>query len=71
MLNADAAVSGYPIASVPLSTVRYPDQNERPFGLCLAAAAGNEELLLQFMHAYERASPPRPLPKPVLARQTS
>ena len=67
MLNADAAVSGYPIACVPLSTVRYSEQNERPFGLCLAAAAGKEDLLLRFMHAYERVSPSRPLPKPLLA----
>ena len=65
MLDADAAVSGYPIACVPLSTVKYSEQNERPFGLCLAASAGREELLLRFMQAYERASPPRPLPNPM------
>jgi len=67
LIHADAAVPGYPIACVPLSTVKYSEQNERPFGLCLAAGAGQEELLLRFMHAYERASPPRPLPKPLLA----
>lgn len=60
-----SSATGLPIACVPLATVKYSEQNERPFGLC--AVAKSEQLLLRFMTAYEVAFPPRPLPRPLLA----
>jgi amidase len=54
-----AAASGYPIATVPLGQLRY---NGRPFGLCMVARENREDVLLQFMAAYEATSPPRAVP---------
>ncbi|OAA74652.1 Amidase signature domain protein [Akanthomyces lecanii RCEF 1005] len=54
-----AAAAGYPVAAVPLSTLKY---NGRPFGLCVIAQADGEEALLRFMAAYEAAMPSRTVP---------
>ncbi|KAK1753888.1 Glutamyl-tRNA amidotransferase subunit A, mitochondrial [Echria macrotheca] len=54
-----AAAAGYPVATVPLGQLRY---NGRPFGLCLLAKEHEEASILQFMAAYEKAVPPRPVP---------
>lgn len=54
-----AAAAGYPVAAVPLSTLKY---NGRPFGLCVIARSDGEEALLRFMAAYEAAMPSRPVP---------
>jgi amidase len=51
---------GYPIATVPLGQLKY---NGRPFGLCMVAQENREDTLLQFMAAYESASPPRAVPR--------
>ncbi|KAJ5673954.1 amidase signature enzyme, partial [Penicillium macrosclerotiorum] len=54
------ALSGYPIATVPIGQLRY---KSRPFGLCLVARADKEETLLQFMEEYEKIAQPRPVPR--------
>ncbi|OAQ96663.1 hypothetical protein LLEC1_01445 [Akanthomyces lecanii] len=54
-----AAAAGYPVAAVPLSTLKY---NGRPFGLCVIARADGEEALLRFMAAYEAVMPARTVP---------
>ncbi|KAH8805331.1 amidase signature domain-containing protein [Xylogone sp. PMI_703] len=59
-----SSAAGLPIACMPLATLKYSEQNERPFGLC--AVARSEQLLLRFMAAYEAVFPPRPLPRPLL-----
>jgi len=61
-----SSAAGYPIACVPVGLVRYSEDKGRPFGLCLVAKAGQEELLLRFMSAFEQAFPSRPLPRPLL-----
>lgn len=55
-----AATAGYPIAITPLGTLKY---NGRPFGLCIVAKAGREDLLLWFLTAFETMFPNRPVPK--------
>ncbi|OAA80786.1 Amidase signature domain protein [Akanthomyces lecanii RCEF 1005] len=54
-----AAAAGYPIATVPLGTLRY---NGRPFGLAIVAQAGREDLLFTFMSAWEACAKPRAVP---------
>ena len=39
------------------------DYNGRPFGLGLIAKAGREDLIFQFMSAYEATFPKRPIPE--------
>lgn len=59
-LCVHAAAAGYPIATAPLGQLRY---NGRPFGLCVVAKRGKEELLLQFMAAHESSmAVNRPIP---------
>lgn len=54
------ALSGYPIATVPLGQLRY---NHRPFGLCVMARGNDEQTLLRFMEVYESTvASPRPIP---------
>lgn len=50
---------GYPVCTVPLSTLKY---NGRPFGLCVIAKANDEQALLRFMAAYEATMPARAVP---------
>lgn len=57
---------GYPIATIPVGMVKYSDRNARPWGLCVTAAAGQEELLLRFMKVCETAFGPRAVPRPLL-----
>lgn len=59
-------MQGYPIACFPLGTVKYSEQNERPFGLCVVAGRGREEMLLRLMAACESAITLCSLPRPLL-----
>ncbi|PVH86293.1 amidase signature enzyme [Cadophora sp. DSE1049] len=59
-LDAIVTGSGYPCATLPLS---YYSRNGRPFGLIAIAAAGQEELLVQLMSAWEATFPKRKAPK--------
>lgn len=43
------------------------DFNGRPFGLGIIAQAGREDLMFQFMSAFERHFPPRPVPSRLFA----
>lgn len=44
---------------MPLGTLNF---NGRPYGLGVIAQAGREDLLFQFMSAFEALFPPRPIP---------
>ncbi|KAK5112081.1 hypothetical protein LTR85_011662 [Meristemomyces frigidus] len=61
-----SAAAGCPIACLSLGTVKYSELNERPYGLCVTAPKGREDLLLRFLAACEAAFAPRPLPRPLL-----
>ena len=50
---------GYPVMAMPLGRLKY---NGRPFGICVMAKAGAEDVMLRFMAAYERAIGPRVVP---------
>ena len=50
---------GSPIASIPMSL---SDYNGRPFALDLIAQAGREDLMFQFMNAFEAIIPKRCTP---------
>ena len=52
-------LTGVPIASMPLGILDY---NGRPFGLGLVAQAGGEDLMIQFMSAFEASFPKRGIP---------
>ena len=54
---------GYPIATMPLGILHHKG---RPFGLGLIAQAGREDLMFQFMSAYEANFPPRSIPNALL-----
>lgn len=56
-----AAAAGYPVGTMPLG---YSKTNGRPFGMCIVAAAGNEDKILRTMMAWdatiaERKPPPQ------------
>jgi Asp-tRNA(Asn)/Glu-tRNA(Gln) amidotransferase A subunit family amidase len=52
-------LTGYPIATMPLGILDY---NGRPFGLAIVAMAGREDLMFQFMSAFEAVSEKRGVP---------
>ncbi|KAF2834385.1 amidase signature enzyme [Patellaria atrata CBS 101060] len=54
-----AAAAGYPIATVPLSTIRL---NGRPFGIALTTRSNDEHKLFQFVKMWEATFPDRPKP---------
>ena len=54
-----SAAAGYPLATMPLGTL---DFNGRPFGLALMGKPGREDLMIQFMSAFERVFPKREVP---------
>lgn len=54
-----AAAAGYPIATMPLGALLW---NGRPFSLGIMALPGREDLMFQFMSAFEASVEPRPLP---------
>ncbi|CZT16547.1 uncharacterized protein RCC_02381 [Ramularia collo-cygni] len=54
-----AAAAGYPMISMPLSTLEY---NGRPHGLSLIAQASHEALLIRFMETFHKVFPARPEP---------
>jgi amidase len=58
-----ASAAGYPIATMPLDTLKY---NGRPFGISMVARTGMEGLLLTFMRACEGILGERPLPLPLV-----
>lgn len=56
-----AAAAGYPVGTMPLG---YSKTNGRPFGMCIVAAAGNEDKILRAMKAWDatiakRKAPPQ------------
>jgi amidase len=54
-----ASASGYPIATMPLGTLNY---NGMPFGLAIITTTHREDLLFEFMKAFEAVFPERPIP---------
>ncbi|KAJ5100375.1 amidase signature enzyme [Penicillium angulare] len=54
-----SAASGYPIATMPLGVI---PKDGRPYGLGIMAQSGREDLMFQFMSAFEAHFPPRALP---------
>jgi amidase len=57
-------VLGYLIGTVPLGTIDY---NGRPFGLAIIAKAGREDLIIEFMSAFEAVPKERPVPPQLVA----
>lgn len=56
-----AAAAGYPVGTMPLG---YSKTNGRPFGMCIVAAAENEDKILRAMKAWDatiakRKAPPQ------------
>jgi len=58
------AAAGYPVATMPLSTL---DFNGRPFGMSVVASAHQEKLLINVLSAWQATFPPRTIP-PMLQR---
>ncbi|KAJ5703975.1 hypothetical protein N7493_011113 [Penicillium malachiteum] len=54
--------TGYPIATMPLGVI---PEDGRPYGLGIMAQAGREDLMFQFMSAFEAHFPPRVVPSRV------
>ncbi|QLI71142.1 uncharacterized protein G6M90_00g080810 [Metarhizium brunneum] len=54
-----SAASGYPIATAPLGVM---PEDGRPYGLSIVAQAGREDLIFQFLSAFEAHFPPRVMP---------
>ena len=63
LLPTVAAVTGYPIGSVPLG---YSTYNGRPFGLEIMARNGEEEKMFEMMSAWEATFPGARQPPPLL-----
>ncbi|KAJ4855571.1 amidase domain-containing protein [Trichoderma breve] len=57
-----SAASGYPIATMPTGVIQ---ADGRPYGLGIMAQTGREDLMLQFMSAFEAHFPPRAVPSRV------
>ncbi|PON27926.1 hypothetical protein TGAM01_v203063 [Trichoderma gamsii] len=55
-VNLLVSAAGYPSATMPLSYLKY---NGRPIGLVAFTTAGGEEMLLNFLRAYEDTFPKR------------
>ncbi|KAK1245164.1 hypothetical protein MKX08_004793 [Trichoderma sp. CBMAI-0020] len=55
-VNLLVSAAGYPSATMPLSYLKY---NGRPIGLVAFTTAGGEEMLLNFLRAYENTFPKR------------
>ena len=53
---------GYPIATMPVGVI---PADGRPYGLGIMAQAGREDLMFQFMSAFEAHFPPRDVPSRV------
>lgn len=58
-----SSAAGYPIATMPMGLLK---SNGRPFGLGIIAQAGREDLMFQFMSAFEASSSDRCIPKSLL-----
>ena len=54
-----ATASGYPIATMPLGTLKH---NDMPFGLAIMSGAHQEARLFEFMQSFETVFPPRKVP---------
>ncbi|PTB48318.1 hypothetical protein M431DRAFT_100241, partial [Trichoderma harzianum CBS 226.95] len=57
-----SAASGYPIATMPAGVIQ---ADGRPYGLGIMAQTGREDLMFQFMSAFEAHSAPRAVPSRV------
>ncbi|EHK23114.1 uncharacterized protein TRIVIDRAFT_191664 [Trichoderma virens Gv29-8] len=58
-VNLLVSAAGYPSATMPLSYLKF---NGRPIGLVAFTTAGGEEMLLNFLRAYENTFPKRRSP---------
>ncbi|KAH6714418.1 amidase signature domain-containing protein [Leptodontidium sp. MPI-SDFR-AT-0119] len=56
---ASGIQTGYPIATMPAGVIQ---ADGRPYGLGIMAQAGREDLMFQFMSAFEAHFPPRVVP---------
>ena len=63
-----ADIVGYPIATMPMGVLKY---NGRPFAMGIIAQAGREDLMFQFMSAWEAVFPPRHIPARLLEYEES
>lgn len=63
-----AAAAGYPVGTMPLG---YSETNGRPFGMCIVAAAENEDKILQAMKSWDATIPKRKAPAQVPSRRVA
>lgn len=59
-----AAAAGYPVGTMLLG---YSKSNDRPFGMCIIASAGQEDKLLRAMSAWEAPMSTRMPPPQMVA----
>lgn len=64
-IHAKICRPGYPVATMPLGIL---DHLGRPFSLAVIAKAGREDLIFQFLSAFEATFPKRVVP-PQLVRK--
>lgn len=62
-----AAAAGYPVGTMPLG---YSKTNGRPFGMCIVAAANNEDKILRAMRAWDATIAKRKAPPQLQSKQT-
>lgn len=62
-----AAAAGYPVGTMPLG---YSKTNGRPFGMCIVAAANNEDKILRAMRAWDATIAERKVPPQLQSKQT-
>lgn len=63
-----AAAAGYPVGTMPLG---YSKTNGRPFGMCIVAAAGNEDKILRAMKAWDATVAKRKAPPQLTSKQVA
>ncbi|KAG6357654.1 hypothetical protein INS49_013533 [Diaporthe citri] len=63
-----AAAAGYPVGTMPLG---YSKTNGRPFGMCIVAAADNEDKILRAMKAWDATIAKRKAPPQLHSKQVA
>ncbi|KAK7713042.1 hypothetical protein SLS63_012185 [Diaporthe eres] len=63
-----AAAAGYPVGTMPLG---YSKTNGRPFGMCIVAAADDEEKILRAMEAWDDTIAKRKAPPQLQSKQVA
>lgn len=63
-----AAAAGYPVGTMPLG---YSETNGRPFGMCIVAAADNEDKILRAMKAWDATIAKRKAPPQLQSKQVA